>query len=255
MSSTHSSGEVDDSEKPLGLTEDGINAILREHRTFDSPSGEGLAHTHRMLEDILEHLQVNGEAQRHDLLDRFFQGLSADNPDQLWYPRNKGGEWFADVAAPQLRALPCVTGDESGDVWRFDPSGVDPAALDDEHVTPLAELRGDAEYAAKAKLDDLGVERRTDERKVLRRFWKRIRGNGSVTADTLERAGQGTGVSIEDVAGTLKALPGIERTVEEPPAPEEIAVETMADVLEGYERLEAEPEEVWRYNSPDRGGE
>lgn len=244
MISTFSRG---DAEQPLGLTEDGINAILREHRTFDSPSGAGVAQSHRMLEDILECLQANGEMQRRDLVDRFFEGMSTDNPDQLWYTKHKGDEWFADVAAPQLRALPCVAGDDEGEAWRFDPSGIDPEALDDEHVTSLEELRNDPMRPVEEALDERGIGRRTDERAALRSLWKTIRNRGSVPADELDTVGN-TGLSADDVERQLKSLPGIERTVETPPEPEEIPVETMADVLEGHERLEAGAVGVWRFD-------
>lgn len=55
---------------------------------------------------------------------------------------------------------------------------------------------------------------------------------------------------VDGVASDLEQLPGISRTIERPPEPAEIEVETMADVLEGHYRLEADPVEVWEYTAP-----
>lgn len=237
-----------------GLTPDGVSAIIREHRTFDRPSEEPVERTQRMLEGIVEYLQVRDEPHRRELVQLFFEPDTTHAPKQLRYVAGTGDEWFADVAAPQLRVLPCVEAVDDGDSWRFDPSGVDPDshALDDEHVAPIEEVGADPELQTRAALAEQGIERGSDEREALLELVDRLREmDEEVTTDELDGV-VGTGLDVEAVADDLAALPGVERTVDEPPAPEDITVETMADVIEGREALEAETTETWRYD-PDAG--
>lgn len=142
MSSTHPSRDADES-SAYGLTEAGVAAVVEEHRDFDFEGNRASAvgGAIRMLEGCVEYLQAQGEVYRRDLVDAIYQPTGdCPKPSQGLYIRLQGDEWFEDVGAPQLSRLPCVEAVDDGDRWRFDSSGVDPEALDDEHVAPLEEL-------------------------------------------------------------------------------------------------------------------
>lgn len=106
--------------------------------------------------------------------------------------------------------------------------------------------RSDPETHVEAALDDLGIPRRSERREAILAFWRALRERGSAPADELDGAVRTA--SLAAVAGTLEDLPGVDREADQSPEPEEIDVETMADVIAGREALEAEPTETWRFD-------
>jgi hypothetical protein len=232
----------------VGLTTAGITQVTREHceLNFEVRAAGAVKDSRENLVRIVEYLQEHGETHRREFLDAVYEptGPGGNSPKHGTYTRLNYDGWFADVGEPALRRLPVIEGDDDGDVWRF--SGIDADEHDDEHVVSLAKLRGDVDQVTENALDALGVARGADEREALRRFARRIRQDAPVSTGDLG-ADEETGLAASDVADDLEQLPGIRHTVEEPPDPEELPVETMADVLEGYEALEAGPTEVWQY--------
>lgn len=55
---------------------------------------------------------------------------------------------------------------------------------------------------------------------------------------------------LDRLLDVLAELPGIEREVETPPDPDELTVETYADVLSARQEIDVPPTTVWRFN-PD----
>lgn len=241
----------------LALTSSGLQEAVSRHVSIASPNDrddrqvehpiptETRGRAKRAIVNVLEHLMVRGETDRDTLIEAYFEPNPPPARDQLRYGEHAGDAWWQDVIEPALRDLPCVeTADADGETWRF--TGVAASEYDDEHVVPLAELRGDPAVAVKATLDERGVARDSLQREAVLSCWRHLQENETATSEDLDSELPGT--SVDEVADNLAALPGVEREIEGPPDPEEIPVETMADVLEGHERLEADPVEVWRYD-------
>lgn len=244
----------------LALTSDGVQEAVRRHVSITSPNtrdDRGLEHpisteargrAKRAIVDVLEHLMVRGEADRDALIAAYFEPNPPPARDQLRYAEHAGDAWWQDVVEPALRALPCVEPvDAAGEAWRF--TGVAAGDYDDDHVVPLAELRRDPVVVAEAALDERGVARDSHQREAVLSCWRHLQTTDSATAEELDSELRRK--SIDEVADDLAALPGVERDVETPPESEEITVETMADVIEGYERLDADPVETWRLETAD----
>lgn len=227
-----------------GLAPTALRAHITEHVDVDAPLPELRVEQRRRIADVVEYLAFRGETRRDDLVELFFRPDDVQKPAQGRYVN--GGRWFRELVAPELAALECVdVVDPEATIssWRF--TGIDPDAVDDDaDPATLDELRATPEYRARGVLDERGVPRRTDERDAVMGLWRRVRGRGEVMADDLGSV-QGTGLGVDDVADDLAALPGVERTVDDPD-PADLPVETMADVIEGRERLERGAVEVWR---------
>lgn len=225
---------------------------VRERVSVDAPLPGVRAQQRKRIADVVEYLELRGETRRDDLVAMFFEGDGVQAPDQARYV--DGRRWFRDLAAPALEGLPfvdVVDPEATVSTWRF--TGADPDALliadrhvDDDAIGTLAEIRAAPEYRVRGVLDELGIARRSDEREAIRTRWDRLRARGEATADELDLADPDDR-DDDSVAADLIELPGVTRTVDEPD-PEEIAVDTLADVIEGRERLEAGAIERWRYD-------
>lgn len=242
----------------LALTSSGIHEAVNRHVSIESPDideddgvkqsipPEAKAKAKAAVRNVLEHLIVRGETDRDALIEAHFDPNPPMHRRQLRFSEWASDEWWQDVIEPALRELPCVEpADSDSKAWRF--KGVAASDYDDEHVVPLAELRSDPDVAVEATLDDRGVDRDSLQREAVRSCWRHLQANETATSADLDETLHQK--SIDGIADDLAALPGVEREVESLPDPEEIAVETMADVLEGYERLESDPVEVWRYDA------
>lgn len=241
--------------------------------------GEASTKTKIALREAYQRLIRLGAAPAGELRS-FFRPVDHPDPDLGRYIEGQADEWWRDVAADQLAKLPgvdvvesddpdAVFGPRAGATWRFD--GVDdPAvfdAVDEEHIAPLAEIRADPEVQAELVMDRHGVARRGvsrrghDRREVLLDLFETVRRHGEIDADDLldgvdsDRLGPAASPREfwESAArAVLQDFPDVSVEVDAPRDPEEIPVETMADVRAGYRELEGEPREILRYG--DGGG-
>lgn len=222
---------------------------VRERVSVDAPLPGVRARQRKRIADVVEHLELRGETRRDELVAMFFGGDDVQAPEQARYV--DGSRWFRDLAAPQLEQLPfvdVVDPEATVSTWRF-IGDHDPDALliadrhvDDDAIGTLAEIRATPALRVRGILDERGIARRSDEREAIRKRWERLQARGEAPADELDLAG-----ADQDVAAVLEQLPGVTRTVDEPD-PEAIPVDTLADVLEGRERLEAGAIERWHYD-------
>jgi len=235
-----------------GLTPDGVQAVASDHVDVDMHRRPQTRTLHS-LQDMYRSLVIReGPVATDALLEHFRPVDHSPDPSVGRYGALMANQWWSDVAREQFAAFPGVSaadGDGSGP-WEF--VGVDGAAFDDEPVRPLEELRADPLVRVEAALDERGVDRRSDRRSALVALVEALADAGRAEAETLATETLATelrswSLSLDDVADDLAALPGVEREVQHPPDPSEIAVETMADVIDGYEALDQGSTEVWRY--------
>lgn len=224
-----------DGAEGYGLSREGVREAVDRHCEF---AGHNTTKSLLSVRDLYHVLIVRDQATADELLD-YFRPYSNHVPEQGHYAEIAAEQWWMDVGAPQLAQLPGVVVDDA--VVRFE--GVNPSDFDDEHVRPLEEIRNDPEVRVDLALDRLGVERGSDEREDILALLDALRESGSATSEDLDRAVHG--VSFAEHADTLAKLPGVERTEEHPPAPEEIEIETYADVLDARETVEQDAVVRW----------
>lgn len=225
-----------------GLTASGVSEAINRHCSFDYPVRTTNARHKKALDRILMRLIVRGESTTDDLL-TYFPADDISRPDQGRFAQHSGEQWFDDVAKPKLKALPCVTND--GDKWGF--SGVDSGEYDDEHVRELDDLRDDPLLEAEQVLDDLGATRGSVKYDGALAFYSALVDQGSATTDELNSVTHRT--TVGELEETLLGFPGVERETTGPAEPEDIEIETYADVLEAEEQLSGEPTVEWTYNA------
>ena len=238
------------SDSAMGLTETGVREAVYEHCDIQGhrrPVNESKGY----LTSIVRHLIKHGESSKDDLLAYFNMGYTYEgnaDPSVGRYTTATKGRWWDDVAEPQLSRLPLVEQTGEG-TWRF--SGVNPEAFDDDHLVPLEEVRSRPRTKAEAVLDEQGVGVYSDRRDALLSAWDFLKSTRRASRETLSN--RLDDFDVEEISATLSELPGVSREVNEPPEPEEIEVETMADVLEGRELLEQDATVEWVYSSPTDG--
>lgn len=223
-----------------GLTASGVSEAISRHCSFDYPVRTTNARHKKALERILQRLIVRGESPTDELL-VYFPADDLDKPSQGLFGQYSEEQWFDDVAKPNLQELPCVEG--SGDKWGF--SGVDSSKYDEEHTEPLDDLRNDPLLEAEQVLDDMGATRGSVKYDGALAFYSALVDQGSATTDELNRVTHRT--TVEELEETLLEFPGVERETIGPAEPEDIAIETYADVLEAEEQLSGEPTVEWHY--------
>ncbi|MDG5821847.1 hypothetical protein [Natronococcus sp. A-GB7] len=224
-----------------GLSASGVSEAINRHCSFDYPVRTTNARHKKALERILQRLIVRGESSTDELL-VYFAEDDIHKPSQGRYGEHSGEQWFDDVAKPNLEALPCVTND--GDKWGF--SGVDSSNYDEEHTEPLDDLRDDSLLEAEQTLDDRGATRGSVRYDGVLAFYSELVEQETATTDVLDRVTHRT--TVGEVEDTLLKLPGVERETVGPAEPEDIAIETYADVLEAEEQLSGEPTVEWTYS-------
>lgn len=262
-----SSREEATADRRLGLTQKGAYEAVSEYCEVEGHQN-GRSKSLLSLRDIYHHLIKRGECEKEELLDHFRPVPHNHNSDVGRYTEMNANQWWSDVGRPQLRQLPGVeveSIDKPGatERWRF--TGIPPEVRDefdpDDHLIPLTELRGLKEQAADA-LDDMGVS--GARRELLLSLYRSLanttggytsaalagmipedtRGVSRIQTGTVERRQRQ--FFDEHLRDSLLELPGVTVETDEPPAPEEISIDTFADVLAAEEAVEQEERELWR---------
>lgn len=188
-------------------------------------------------------IRREGELTRDDLED-YYQPHHTHNVTSGYYGEANYAEFYENVVREQLPNLPGVT--RSGDSYEF--AGIDPDAdtVDEEHVRPLSELREDPRTGARNAIEDAhGPD--TDASEDLLDLWDHVADAGETATEDMASARRLP--DLEEYADELADLPHIERERIGPPVPEEIEIETYADVLEAEERVGAGSVTEWRYTA------
>lgn len=239
----------------VGLTGQGAADAVSRH--FE-PEGARSPRTRSLLsvQDMLRALVVADGGLDRDALLAHWREAEYHDPDAGAYGRVGGREWFDDVGRPALLAVPGVVevdGGTAADRLRFD--GADPAALlgedvdeSDDRVRPLGDLRTGRKAAAERVLDARGLARHSDEYERVLSMHERVVSAGEIPTDELETTL--IREEFDDLRDHLEALPGV-AVVADTPDPAEIQIETMADVLEAQDRLDAGATEVWRHTADE----
>lgn len=230
-----------------GLTPSGVQAVAQEHIEIDAPRRPRTLGLHS-VQDMYRSLIVSeGAHTRADLIPHFRPVQGGDyDPDRGRYSERMSRGWWDDVGRPNLAALPGV--EDDGDALTF--TGVDADEFDEDHTRPLDDLRADPVVQVEAALDERGLARQTEPRTAIEAVVAHLADVQEATPDVLSRQLRRSDHSLDDLASDLGALPGVSRKTRTPPDPSEIEVETMADVLEGHERLAEGGAVVWRF-TPD----
>lgn len=258
MSATESPDERTDAD--LGLTPKGAMAVIARHCDVIGSEKE-TAKNRLSLRDMFHHLIRRGECPAEELQTHFRPVEHHPDADRGRYTELMDSEWWADIGQPNLRALPGVSVEEAEtstdpEVWRFAGLLEPPEDADAEDVVPLDDIRDDPALEAAAALDDLGIGV-GDRRDLLLDLFETIRNGDRTTSDLVaeiprdldgvrRRRGDERQFFGDKIRGPLSELPGVTVEKWEPRAPDEIPIETMADVLEAREELDREPREMWR---------
>lgn len=241
-----------------GLTDQGVQAVVGEGVDLSGWYREPQTATSFSLYAMLRALVVSEEpVSRSDLLvhHRGVEGGDYD-PDRGRYSSRMSRDWFADVGRPALLSLPGVSEADGGLAF----TGVDASDYAEDETRPLDEFRSDPLVRVEAALDRFEVPRDADRRDDYMSLVAHLAAVESAPTEELDRKLRRTDAEVADLAPTLETLPGVERETETPPSPSEIEVSTMMDVLEGYERLDRDATEVWRFapdvpaDTPSAGG-
>lgn len=217
----------------------------------------------RAMYDAL--IRREGPLSERDLRD-YFDPAGTGAPEQGLYADVQFGRFWDDVGHRSLRVLPGI--EASADGLRF--VGVDPdpdpettgsgtgtgtgagdgtsinvASDDDADVRPLSAFRSDPRVVARNYLDRSHGPH-SDETSDLLTLWDMVAEAGETTTAELERDYRTP--DLDRYGAALAECPHIEREVSGPPEPDDVPIETYADVLAARERVEAPPETVWSFD-------
>lgn len=242
MASARSSGSDPDGE-PLAVSADARRDVIEQ--VIDLPEGrEPRSLQTRTLLAIYGALIRRRDELSKRLIRPYFIGASTTATKQGFY--SSFSRWWAERGEQDVLDLPGV--EKRDGCFAFtgvvDPSDDLPADVDTEDATrPLEAFRADPRVKAHVELVDRYGPHAEAVEDVLA-LWDVVATAGSTTSEEITRDPT---LDLSGYADALADLPGIERTVDVTD-PEEITVETYADVLNARQEIDAPPTVRWRFD-------
>lgn len=250
---TAETGEAEAIETFAPTTRTAREAVIRASVDLPDDGGARAAQV-RSLSSMLRRLIA--EAGPHDwpTLREHFVPAGTQETSRGWFV--DADNWFREVGEDHLVSLPGVTEHADGLAYH----GLDEGEIADLDLTdgardairPLADLREDVSTRTWLAAIEHHSPHADAVEDVLQAV-DVIRSVGPSGISTVEiREQHRLDVSQPEIRRPLESIEGIDREVVEPLEPEEIEVDTLADVVSGFEEIEREPEPRWRVDREGR---